>query len=145
MKFICGNIDRQTFEDEKFDIVLAIGILAHVPFVERAIQKMSSFVLEGGDLIVQFTDNVNVLSRLNSYFRRIASRKQYQVNKTCYKEIVRLLRINHFSIAQVGCYSTLLPGFGMFGDRVLYQYTHFTHRTFLSKFGTDVLILAKKA
>jgi len=144
VKFICGEIDAQNFQDEKFDLILAVGILAHVPSVKGMIEKLSSLLNKGGFLIIQFTDHSNFLSRFNSTIRKMNGTGQYQVNKTRHEEVIKLLDDNHFSIRQMDRYSILLPGFGRFGSKFLYRYTHFTHRTFLSAMGTDVLLLAQK-
>ncbi len=144
VKFICGEIDAQNFQDEKFDLILAVGILAHVPSVKGMIEKLSSLLSKDGFLIIQLTDHSNLLSRFNSAIRKMSGAGQYQVNKTKYEDFIQLLKDNHFSIKQKDRYSILLPGFGMFGSKFLYRYTHFTHRTFLSAMGTDVLLLAQK-
>lgn len=144
VKFVCGEIDAQNFEDERFDLILAVGILAHVPSVKGTIEKLSSLLRKDGFLIVQLTDHSNFLSQFNSAIRKMIGSGQYQVNKTKYEEIIQLLKDSNFSIEQRDRYSILLPGFGMLGSRFLYRYTHFTHRTFLSGMGTDVLLLAKK-
>ena len=143
-RFICGEIDAQNFQDEKFDLILAVGILAHVPSVKGMIEKLSSLLNKDGFLIIQFTDHSNFLSRFNSTIRKMNGTGQYQVNKTRHEEVIKLLDDNHFSIRQMDRYSILLPGFGRFGSKFLYRYTHFTHRTFLSGMGTDVLLLAQK-
>lgn len=144
VKFICGEIDALNFRDEKFDLILAVGILAHIPSVKGLIEKLSLLLSKDGFLIVQFTDHSNYLSRFSAAIRRIRNPSQYQVNKTNYEEVIQLLMDNNFSIKQKDRYSLLLPGSGIFGSKFLYYYSHFIHRTFLNGIGTDVLLLAQK-
>src|SRR5579872_5370595 len=42
---------------EKFDLILCVGVLAHVPSIEQLISKLSSLLTDRGYLIVQFTES----------------------------------------------------------------------------------------
>lgn len=142
VKFLLGDVDRYEFDENQFDLIIAVGLLAHVPSVESVIQKLSKCLKLGGYLILQFTDHGKALSKVNYKFRNNAN--QYQVNKIYHDEILILLNRYSFSILKKERYSLLLPGFGRLGDKFLYWYTHFTRKTFLKGLGTDILLMVKK-
>lgn len=144
VSFLCGDIEEQEFKKEKFDLVLAIGILAHVSSVKTTVTKISSITSAQGYLVVQFTDHSSFLSKVNSFFRSLRKATNYNVNRTAYHEIVELLEQNDFVVKRADHYSILLPGFGFFGDKFLYRYTRTMYQFFKGRVGTDVLLLAQK-
>jgi 2-polyprenyl-3-methyl-5-hydroxy-6-metoxy-1,4-benzoquinol methylase len=49
----------------QYDLVLCIGVLAHVESVDAAIQKISGMVKPGGRIVFQISDDERVLTRLS--------------------------------------------------------------------------------
>jgi ubiquinone/menaquinone biosynthesis C-methylase UbiE len=55
--FVEGNFLEADLQPASFDLVLCIGVLAHVDSVQAAIAKVSQLVKPGGWVVLEFTDS----------------------------------------------------------------------------------------
>lgn len=52
-----GTLDEVDLSDEPYDLVLLIGVLAHVPDIGDALKKLALSMKVGARLVIQFSDN----------------------------------------------------------------------------------------
>jgi 2-polyprenyl-3-methyl-5-hydroxy-6-metoxy-1,4-benzoquinol methylase len=61
-------VDLTDFEpQQRYDIVLCIGVLAHVPSPPATLRQIAQLVGPGGRAIIQFTDDASCLGRLTHH------------------------------------------------------------------------------
>jgi len=144
------NTDFLKYEfKETYDIVICVGVLAHVSSVDDTIKKINKILNPGGKCILQMTNYSSLIGKiLVGYYWFISTLKQedsYFVNAIKLKEIVtiaeklNLMKINSLS------YVSLLPGMSFINPERRYKFQHFTMNNWLiSKFGSEVFVLFNK-
>lgn len=128
---------------EKFDFVLAIGLLAHVPSVSGCLSRINSMLAPRGKAIIQFSDYDKWLTRFNI---KKASKYGYPINHLSYGSMKQLITTSGFEIIEEVRFSFLLPGMGKLPDSFLYRYSKvFWRNGLLSQLGTDIIwVLTRK-
>jgi 2-polyprenyl-3-methyl-5-hydroxy-6-metoxy-1,4-benzoquinol methylase len=88
--FICGDIEQLSFE-QKFDVVLLVGVLAHVNDPKQLIAKYAELLNQNGQLIIQYTNASHWLAKLNAKRKKLKEQStyQYSINHTCAKDVLR--------------------------------------------------------
>ena len=116
------NIDISLFKpDRKFDLVICVGVLAHVDSVSDLISKLNEITSENGRIILQFTANEKLLSRINLIRYKYFSRDQYK-------------------------YSPVSPFFSFFNYQKKIQLLELSYKNhFLSYFGSESILLLSKS
>jgi len=115
------------FERQSFDLILCIGVLAHVPSPSDFVGKMVSLLKPGGRIIVECTDSRHIFSRMIWLFYRvwgIVRPTTYTLNAVSYFEIERTLR--SFGLQQIAKfrYAAPFPGiYRLFSQDSLYNLT----------------------
>ncbi len=56
-----------------YDVIICLGLLAHVDFPERAIARMGKLLRPGGKLVLEFTDLQHPIGRLTRLYRNLLS------------------------------------------------------------------------
>lgn len=132
-----------------FDVVLCLGVLAHVPSVTETLHKIANVLKPAGRTVVQLTDYDKWIARLDAlYFQlreQMVSGYHYAPNRFRAAEIKQKLTETGFMLKGQRRYSLLLPGMGKLPDSLLFRYQMATLRTsFLSARGSEVILLAEK-
>lgn len=131
-----------------FDIILCIGVLAHVPSLEETISTVTKFLKPGGLCIFQLTDAGKTVAKIEGVYRSRQSKNAgygYAVNKTTPAQIIKLAADCGLKLVGQRRFSLLLPGMGKLPDKWLYGYQMLTLRNrFLSRFGSEVILLFSK-
>jgi 2-polyprenyl-3-methyl-5-hydroxy-6-metoxy-1,4-benzoquinol methylase len=147
----CHNMDFMSFDPGRtFDIILCIGVLAHVSSVDRTIRKISDLLEPGGRCILQFSDQDRALARLEVHYARLRQRLHdhygYSLNLMTADEVLALASGAGLRYRDSRRYSLLLPGMGKLPAAFLYRYQRMTLKLpLLSRFGTEVVALFDKA
>ena len=97
--------------EQTFDIVLAIGLLAHVEDLDKSMEKLSSLVRPGGQLLIQFTDYDAWSSKAYFGFRSLVS-TYHQTNKIGLSKLELLWREHKLIKKKIKAYSFMFPGMG---------------------------------
>ena len=132
--------------DQAFDVVLCIGVLAHVKSLDFALAKLYSLLKPGGSCLIQFTDHNSWIAKINVLGYSLSktlygSRYQYALQKLSYPEVICSCIRSNFSVAGECRYSILLPGMGRLPDKFLYLHQLFVLKNaWLSQFGSEVVI-----
>lgn len=127
VKFICNDIYRTGFEKESFDLVISLGILAHIDGVEKFITYIQQLTKPGGEVIIQNTDSGHFYSYLiRAYLgvRRLAGKDKYKMNKVKDREVVDIFTQNGFSLKETFRYNQSFLGFSrLFSNDSKYGFT----------------------
>lgn len=144
------NGDLQTYQSqEQFDVILCLGVLAHVDSVEHTIAKIASLLKPGGSCVVQMTDNGSLGGRLlNTAYNvrnRITVAHEYTLNMTYFTHLATFAHNNGMNIVKERRYLAPFPGMGRLPNDWLLKYQLYTlRRPALSKIGSEVICLLRK-
>lgn len=112
---------------ESFDLILCIGVLAHVNCPADFIAEMVSLLKPGGSLIVECTDSGHVLTRLVALFHKVWGLFRptaYALNAVSFSEITRILGRYHLLPEAEFRYAAPLPGnYRLFSPDLMYECT----------------------
>lgn len=136
---------NSTLEDfspgRKFDVIIAIGFLAHVSSVGDAIAKMKSLLNENGKLIIQFSDFNHVVTRMNM---KVRNKNRHQLQVLTRSEIHSVLKKNSLVITKEIRFPTVAPGMGRLSNEFLYKLMNFIFKSrILSFYSSEYLIVAE--
>lgn len=144
------NMDLQQYETRgQFDVVLCIGVLAHVVSVAETVTKVASFLKPGGRCIFQITDADQCLGKFLVTFYRvwdfIVPTRGYTVNATRLSYMAHVTHCHRLRLLDKQQYCSILPGMGKIPNTWLEKYQMFmlTHNV-LSRMGSEVLLLYVK-
>jgi SAM-dependent methyltransferase len=145
------SLDFLRYEpDRPFDVVLCVGVLAHLQSLDLAIGKLSSLVKSGGRCIIQFTDPNSWIARLDSLHSSVreavfGNPYHYSLLELSYSDVLHSCVRSGFVVAGQCRYSLLLPGMGRLPDRLLFRYQLRTLESrWLSRHGSEAIMLLVK-
>lgn len=143
------NCDFNTFPTEqKYDIIICLGVLAHVENIEKGITKLKNLMGPNGTMIIQFTNNGNVLSKLlrfTTLLKKLLGIKYgYEINYFNERYINCILKELNLSCKRrvtywptFPCYSFLPKGF------MKYLYFRIINNPRLSRWGSEIILFLK--
>lgn len=118
--------DLSDFElEEKFDVVLCIGVLAHVPDVEATLNLVVSATKPGGRCAIQLTDKdqwmIPAFNKYGALRNRIASgdKRGYTTNQMSVDEIRAAVQRRGLAFEGLRRYGFVLPGIARFPTRLV--------------------------
>jgi len=118
---------KASFEPGTYDLVLCLGVLAHVDSPADVIAKVARILKPGGCVILEFTDSYHFMGRSVVLYHRILNRfrrSPYPLNHIREREVVRTCCENKLRTSAFYRYSLPPPGsHRMFGQKTLYQMT----------------------
>jgi len=139
--------DVNSFSTEKkYDLILAMGLLAHVDSVKETIEKIAMLLKKNGRCLLQITDQDQACSKiLNNYNKlldNITGQFGYGRNKLSRNRIISICNGFGLTFEISKQYSLMLPGFMfLLPDRLLYLYhSYVKNNSVLSSMGTDFII-----
>jgi 2-polyprenyl-3-methyl-5-hydroxy-6-metoxy-1,4-benzoquinol methylase len=143
-KIIYFNGDFISFEENNpFDLILLIGVLAHVPDIGETFMKVSSLLKPNGVVVIQFSDSNHLLIRLRLWLHRRKSK--YELNKITKGNLEVIYNQNNLKC--IGEKKFNFPFFGMkyFSDRSLLTFQHWMmKKKWLSFLLSDVILILEK-
>jgi len=112
---------------KSFDLILCIGVLAHVTSPADFIAKMVSLLKPGGSIIVECTDSRHFLSRMVFLFYKgwgLLRPTTYSLNAISYSEIMKILGDYQLQPKAKFRYAAAIPGsYRLFSQGSLYKFT----------------------
>jgi ubiquinone/menaquinone biosynthesis C-methylase UbiE len=133
-----------------YDVVLCIGVLAHVPSIEGALTKVAECLKPGAVAIVEFAPTPSHLAGLFiPYYalRRLFSgdAQGYRTNRMSLGRLLRIAACHGLTLRRKRRHSFPLPGMAFWPNRVLQRYTMLTlNSRVLSKIGVEHIMLFTK-
>jgi len=117
VKFLNQDFMQVPFEKNFFDLVVCVGVLAHVLSPEDLIAKIASVLKPGGTLLLECTNGSHFLDRLNQLRNHLAwlfHPPKYKMNILSAKVIRKAAETRGFKMAGEFRYGLPLPGTGGF-------------------------------
>lgn len=112
---------------ESYDLVICLGILAHVNSPEELLKKITGLIKPGGLLIIQNTDSSHFYSKLISIYlglKNIISKQPYKFNKVTAKFVEETLTGQKFAMKRCFRYNQSFLGLSnLFSNEKKYKMT----------------------
>jgi 2-polyprenyl-3-methyl-5-hydroxy-6-metoxy-1,4-benzoquinol methylase len=127
----CVNADllAANIHPSSCDLVLCLGVLAHVDDVEACIAKMAALLEPGGSLVLEITDGYHPVGRALVLYHRalgVIRRRSYPLNRVCRVDVLRACKSH--GLAQVAQFRYALPPPGshrIASQEAMYRFTRF--------------------
>lgn len=122
VKFICGDFLKTDIVG-KYDVIVLVGVIAHLDDIEIAFSKLNALLSKNGKLIIQFTNCNHIISFFNFIKNKgFKNHYNYNLNRTSKKSIRSKLEGNGFKITKVIRYFPISPLFSVLRNKVKYKY-----------------------
>lgn len=103
------------FDQEPFDLIVTVGVMAHVDSPDEFLKKIKSLLRPGGSLILEFTDAFHLVGKIGRLWgrtRELFAPAKYATNKLSYKQVAKLLEKHRLRVVSTFRYSRVpMPGF----------------------------------
>jgi 2-polyprenyl-3-methyl-5-hydroxy-6-metoxy-1,4-benzoquinol methylase len=114
---------NQRLEDsnlsEKYDVILAIGVIAHVQDVEEFLLKCKSYLKPKGHLILQFTEDTHPITRINNWIQKVQKNAMVRNHKE--KKIKVFLMHQGFIIKNIVNFGFYPKGIAKLGNQRVFK------------------------
>ena len=152
LQFIQGDFYIHDFGESRYDLVLNIGILAHIRDPWTFLEQSMALVKPGGTFILQSTDSRHWFAKLIFAYlalRRMAGIDKYALNKIPESELLQKVQAGGFELIRSFRYNQSFLGFSrLFSNELKYKLTrrYFggAERPLRQKSGSDVTYLFRK-
>lgn len=117
VEFVNGDFYARKFSPESYDLVMNIGILAHIKDPMNFMEESMKLIKPGGYLIVQNTDCDHWFAKLiHMYlgFRRMVGKDKYALNKVAEKDLMAKVQSNGFELVEAFKYNQSFLGLSRF-------------------------------
>lgn len=137
--------------NEKFDVILCVGVIAHVPNVSELFEKIGGLLKPGGQLIIETTPNPYPIGKLlYPYYRlrRFFSKNManYQKNRLEIDSLLSYTKSLNLEVIKTVRYSFPLPGMSHWPQSLKLRYTLFTlNNPLMSRLGSEHVFLMRKS
>lgn len=150
--FICGDIFETNFEDQSFDLIISLGILAHIDDVDRFLKYIQNKVTAGGKIIIQNTDNDHFYSKLIRLYlgvRQLLGKDKYRLNRVTANQVEDSFKKAGFTCEKVFRYNQSFLGVSkLFSNDKKYKLTRKwfgnTANNINASLGSDYIYLFKR-
>jgi hypothetical protein len=131
-----------------YDLVICLGVLAHVKSISDTIGHIASLLKPGGRCVLQITDAGVLTGKLNLWCwsaRNSISRNGLKLNRTTASQIAKLASAHGLRYLDHCRYSLLLPGMGKLSSRLRLGFELFVVRTpALANHGSELILFFNK-
>lgn len=148
--YIKGDFLEYT-PNQTFDIVLCIGVLAHVESTEKAVKKLAQLTSPQGICIVQFSNAAHWLTKAQLLYHaildKISARYQYKLNQIEERTFCKSAYENHqMRVIKRYRYFSHIPGMGRIPQKTAQSILFNAFKVSKSlPMGTEILLLMKHA
>jgi ubiquinone/menaquinone biosynthesis C-methylase UbiE len=92
VQLLMGDFMTAELVPKSYDLIICLGVLAHVDSPGNAIQKIASLLAPGGSLILEFTDSGHFVGRMTRFvlnLRHALKPPPYPVNLIAVSEVMK--------------------------------------------------------
>jgi ubiquinone/menaquinone biosynthesis C-methylase UbiE len=118
------NFMTALFEPGSFDLIVSVGVLAHVDSPEEFIAKVTSLIRPGGGLIIEFTDCRHIVGQIGRVFGRLKefiAPSKYPTNRLSFGTVAPMFSKYNLKLVSIFRYARLpIPGI----ERILPDVIH---------------------
>ena len=142
-KYIQANFLDHALSDQ-FDLILCVGVLAHVPSIDGAFRSIRSHLRDTGRCIIQWSDSQGLagkaMAAYTAMIERIKGSYGYKLNRLRSSDVVDTARQHGLFPVSLTRYHLMLPGMGRLPNDVLYQFQRMTlNNRAVRALSTDVI------
>lgn len=127
VSFYCGDIFETNFNNEEFDLIISLGILAHIDDIDKFLNYIQSKVKKGGTIIIQNTNSNHFYSKLIRLYlgvRKLLGKDKYKLNKVPASQVENSFKNAGFTCQKVFRYNQSFIGFSkLFSNDKKYELT----------------------
>ena len=127
LTFINDDFYNHSFENKQFDLVMNIGIMAHISDPWKFLDKSLDLVKPGGSLIIQNTDSDHWFAKLIHLYlsmRRLVGKDKYKLNKVPEKKLLDFIAQKGFKLKSSFRYNQSFLGLSrFFSNELKYKLT----------------------
>ena len=127
VSFFCGDIFDTNFNNEEFDIIISLGILAHVDDIDKFLTFIQSKLKKGGIIIIQNTNSSHFYSKLIRLYlgvRQLMGKDKYKLNKVPASQVENSFKKAGFTLQKTFRYNQSFIGFSkLFSNNKKYELT----------------------
>lgn len=140
------NTDFAHFKtDTRFDIVVCMGVLAHVNNIREFLNKLKEITTEGGIILLQYSASEKLISKINRLRHGLWSKSKYsydyKINLTNSEQVHRLLNDAGLTIVKKVNYLPVSPLFSVFNYETKVKLLKaFYRKRLLSSFGSEIIL-----
>lgn len=129
---------------EQFDVVLCIGVLAHVPDIGATLAQLAGLVAPGGSALIQITDDSYRMARIahgaGALRRRLRGLSTHSLNHMTLESIAKQLALHGLQFTNAHRY-VFIPGLRRLPSVVTRTVVRAVNRPMLARRGGEVLAL----
>jgi ubiquinone/menaquinone biosynthesis C-methylase UbiE len=129
VEVINNNFMAANLESESFDLVLAIGVLAHVDSPTALMSEIARVVKPGGSVVVQFTDSFHwwgIPIVAYQQLLKLIRPQPYALNRLRRRQVMQLCQVAHLNMSAVYRYGLPPLGTHLFaGQDEMYRMTRY--------------------
>lgn len=114
VRLVRSDFYAYSFEEQRFDLILAVGILAHIDDPMKFLMRIGRLVKPGGKLIVQNTNYAAPYTKLIRMYhgvKRMLGKSTYKLNWVKEKDVIRTLKNEGFEMRRSFRYHQSWLGF----------------------------------
>ena len=139
--------DLCSYKGTPADVVLAIGVISHLPSSAPALAAVSRNLKPGGFCIVQFSDSERLINRLNRALLSLASMAGGLHYARSTGAQIRALAAEHgLEVVAEQSHLLIIPGMSRLMGRSLLRYDRQLRRApWLARHGSETLLLLRRA
>lgn len=143
------NSDVLNFKtDQAFDLVICVGVIAHVEDISGLIDKLKEISADDGIIILQYSASEKLISKFNQVKNGLFHKKKYHynINFTSSLFIKKLLTQTGLNIIKKAKYLPVSPLFSIFSYRTKIKYLNFFYKSKLFAFlDSEIILYLSKA
>lgn len=129
------------FKPQSFDLIICLGLLAHVDSPKDVIGRIAQLLRPDGVVIMESTDAGSFLNRLGVSYHRLLEafgRVKYRYTLTTTEQVVQMFATSGLELSAIYRYSLPpLPGIDrIFSQRALYNYVRFAYGSARNNYNT---------
>ena len=135
--------------DKTYDLVVCIGVVAHVENISGLLNKLKELVTDGGIILLQYTASEKLISKFNQLrnglFSKTRADYNYKINLTGSFLMEKLLNQTGLIIIRKVKYLPVSPLFSVFNYKTRIKYMGFSYKNrFLSLLGSEIILSLSK-
>jgi 2-polyprenyl-3-methyl-5-hydroxy-6-metoxy-1,4-benzoquinol methylase len=111
--FVNQDFMEVPFEEQAFDLLICVGVLAHVASPSKVIAKLASILKPGRTLILECTDGFHFMGRINRFRNKVVwifRPPKYKLNVLSAGEILAMAQKEGLKVTSEFRYALPLPG-----------------------------------
>jgi SAM-dependent methyltransferase len=129
---------KASFDPASFDLVISVGVMAHVESPDEFLSAIAKLLRPGGSLIIEFTDCRHIVGRLGRFFgtlQELVAPPKYRTNRLSFSEVAQLFKRHRMRLVSEFRYATVpIPGIERFvGHDMLYRIVELTFGRYTNK------------